>query len=313
MIEMSRRIVGVDGGGSKTRVVVVDEDLKVHGRADGGSTNWNSVGKSQARETLQNLLRSVDMSNVTEVVLGMACVDSADDKLLLNGWVLELFPSITVYVHSDAIIALSSGTRGVLRGITVISGTGSIVYGRNSSGVETRNMGWGPMFGDKGNGYSIGAGLLTGIAAAHDSRIKSTPLFNRAMERVGVSNLEGLIGWAYADQSWSRIADLAPLVLEAAESGDEFAAQLVDKEVDLLVEAIAVVHDRLNLADEDRFVVTCGGLFGHKYYAETFARSLKRRISSMGIRSPTVSAEVAAAALASTAEGRSDMLRLSLL
>lgn len=76
----------------------------------------------------------------------MAGVDRPDDKVRVSNWIAEMLPHLKtdhIHVSSDAVAALASGTNGILYGIVVISGTGTISYGFDKSGKSKRAAGWG--------------------------------------------------------------------------------------------------------------------------------------------------------------------------
>src|SRR5213078_4483038 len=80
-----------------------------------------------------------------------------------------------VLVVNDALIALAAGA-GDDPGIVIISGTGSIVYGRNERVEAARAGGWGHMIGDEGSGYWIGREALAAVMRAGDGRGPETGL-----------------------------------------------------------------------------------------------------------------------------------------
>ena len=79
----------------------------------------------------------------------MSGVDRPEDKQRVTSWIHELFsqdgqePSVQIGIHNDGVIALSSGTEGVLYGTVVISGTGMISLGFDKQGNTVRAGGWG--------------------------------------------------------------------------------------------------------------------------------------------------------------------------
>lgn len=123
---------------------------------------------------------------MTAIVLGMSGVDRPEDKERVTSWINELFshdgqmPSIQIGIHNDGVIALSSGTGGILYGAVVISGTGMISLGYDKQGHTLRAGGWGyvhiyidinnihsPLLGDRGSGFAIGQDIAYAAVAAH--------------------------------------------------------------------------------------------------------------------------------------------------
>lgn len=76
----------------------------------------------------------------------MSGVDRPNDKLRMHDWVTKILgrEDLAPLIYNDAAIALSNGTKGILDGVVLISGTGTIAYGWDSSrGVSYRAAGWG--------------------------------------------------------------------------------------------------------------------------------------------------------------------------
>uniref|UniRef100_A0A453BN18 N-acetyl-D-glucosamine kinase n=1 Tax=Aegilops tauschii subsp. strangulata TaxID=200361 RepID=A0A453BN18_AEGTS len=144
-----------------------------------------------------------------------------------------------------------SGTMGKLHGCVLIAGTGTIAYGFTSDGREARAAGAGPVLGDWGSGYGISAQALTAVVRAYDGRGPETVLTNNILDFLGLASPDELIGWTYEDQSWARIADILPVVVESAEAGDEVANKILHNSVGELASSVKAVVQRLALSGED--------------------------------------------------------------
>jgi len=262
----------VDGGGTKTSTSCVDVSTqKVLSNVLTGSSNWNSVGKSIAKESIcrgiEQALQDAGASKnqVKGIGLGMAGVDREEDIDTVTGWINEVLPGLdNISVTNDAIAALASGTRGDLFGIVAISGTGNIVYGFNKDGNEKRSSGWGPLLGDEGSGYAVASLMLKAITFALDGKGPPTTLQDAVFKRLGINKPEQLIPWAYDDKnsSWTKIADLAPLVSQCARDGDQVANQILDYTADQILLSIIAVAKGLGFSESTEFpLVLAGGTF----------------------------------------------------
>lgn len=170
--EMSNEVfIGVDGGGTKTVVICVDEQQNQLSRFVTGCTNHHSVGEEKASEELKagilsalkeahlspeqgTLMQCINnlfyayLSTVKSVCLGMSGIDRPEDHAIVNSWLRATFgeaklKDLGVHLHNDAVVALVSGTKGDMYGIVVISGTGMIAVGYDRKGNTTRAGGWG--------------------------------------------------------------------------------------------------------------------------------------------------------------------------
>lgn len=189
---------------------------------------------------------------VRAICLAVSGVNHPTDKQKILDWLRDIFPShVRFFVENDAVAALASGTMGKLHGCVLIAGTGSIAYGFTEDGREARAAGAGPVLGDWGSGYGIAAQALIAVIKAHDGRGPETILVDSILSRLELSSPDELIGWTYADPSWARVAALVPVVVSAAEAGDEVANKILHYAVQELADSIKAVVQRLKLCGED--------------------------------------------------------------
>jgi len=148
------RYLGIDGGGSKTTFLLVDEYYHEVCHIQSGPSNWLSVGADAAKEAItQGISCLTERPNI--VCGGFAGAARADSATFYKEVLQSLIPGAQIIVESDAFIA-SIGAIGIDPGILLIAGTGSIVIGRNKDCNMFRVGGWGPYFGDEGSGFWIG-------------------------------------------------------------------------------------------------------------------------------------------------------------
>src|SRR5512135_1951762 len=153
-------VVGVDGGGSKTVAVVLDEQGQVAGRGQGGSANYHHVGlpgiRTAIAQAIQAALESaaIGLAQVSAMTWALAGVDRLDERRSLLDLAAELAPGIAVQIENDALAALVGGV-GTRRGVVLIAGTGMIVYGEDGQGAKARAGGWGYLL-EHGGGYGLG-------------------------------------------------------------------------------------------------------------------------------------------------------------
>jgi N-acetylglucosamine kinase-like BadF-type ATPase len=253
-------VLGVDGGGSATRSVIISTGGEVLATGKAGPSNPITVGAERA---LANIIEAVDEASARCGVhtflasrLGVAGTDrSRLRQELLDG----MRPSYgDTAIVSDAASALAGGT-GCRPGVVVIAGTGSIAYGENKLGETARAGGWGWRLGDEGSGYTIGLKAVMAALRAHDGRGPETVLKQKIVSHLGLGSIEDIIDWVYEPGREPRdIAYLVPLVREA--EGDEAAALVMaEAGAELGFVANAVIR-RLGMSGE--FLVSLnGGVF----------------------------------------------------
>lgn len=228
-------LLGIDGGGSKTLALIADESGNVIGRGSAESSNYHSVGKEKALESLNHAIRfafadaELSPQNFRAACIGLAGVDRPQDRAVIESWAKENLPDTLVKIVNDAELVLAAGTPDGW-GVAMICGTGSIVYGRNKSGETTRAGGWGYLLGDEGSGYRIGLAALQAIARSHDGRDESTILQSSILNHLSLSSPADLIKYIYRERvPTTEIAALASFVEEAAENGDTVATRILQE------------------------------------------------------------------------------------
>jgi len=226
-------LLGIDGGGSKTLALIADESGNVIGRGSAESSNYHSVGREKALESLDNAIRfafesaKLSRRNFHAACLGLSGVDRPQDRAVIESWAKENLPNTPTKIVNDAELVLAAGTPDGW-GVALICGTGSIVYGRNKNGETTRAGGWGYLLGDEGSGYRIGLTALQAIVRSHDGRDEKTTLNQLILNHLSLSSPVDLIKYIYRERvPTAEIAALASIVEEAAESGDGVATKIL--------------------------------------------------------------------------------------
>lgn len=298
--------LGVDAGGTKTRAVVIDENAKILGEAVGGPANYHNEGLPQAAgnvtKTITKILDRVkpDLPDIAWCTIGIASCNTPKDyerlfKAFSSGKLKHFADRLTVV--NDTKIGLYCGT--LPPGIVVVAGTGCNVYGINSHDEEALSGDWDHFFGDKGSGYQLGQWVFQTVIEEYDGRGDPTLLTRKLKKRLGVKSVVEIVDW-YNDTlpSIHEVSDFAPLVVEAAEEGDEVARHLLDKSVKELGKALMAVAKRLKVEEEYNRVVIVGGLFENKYFRVLFEGHVTALLKRVRVVKPLVPPAVGAAIMA---------------
>ena len=280
---MSDVVIGIDGGGTKTRVMVADEHgaeiLTIEG---GGSAVRGEGGAERSAEIITALVRdalkSSDMEHVRPRVLcaGVAGTGREPERQALWQALVTADIAEDVVVHADATIALDDAF-GEGPGILLIAGTGSVAFGRGPTGRVTRCGGGGPVIGDEGSGAWIGRRALSVVTASSDGREPATALVGAVLTAAEVEEVTDLVGWA-ANATAGQLATLAPAVASAADAGDLRANAVLTLAVEELAIHVRTVAREL-FGDERAAapVALAGGLMDR---GSTVRRRLEHRLRS---------------------------------
>ena len=270
-------VVGVDAGGSKTRVIVSNTVGEPLAEVVGAGATMSPGGAAECAEAIATVVRGALAAAVqaarqddeegtfhpeaTPRVLyaGVAGTGREAEQIALQETLASMDLADEVVVETDASVALADAF-GDRSGVLLIAGTGSIAYGRSPAGMMARCGGWGIAFGDEGGGAWIGRRALSVVAAAYDGREPETTLTGAVLTAAQVNEVEQLIPWALAADR-DALAALAPSVIAMAMQDDTRANSIIDMAVEELVLHVRALARRLFVDDRVAFdLALAGGL-----------------------------------------------------
>lgn len=297
-------VAGVDGGGTRTRAVILDGS-RVVGEGEAGPSNplrvGVSVGATAVRDAIDRACAAamIQRDDLVAVGIGLAGVRRKDIRTRMHDVLVETLGVETIELVSDGDIALYGATNGQ-PGVVIISGTGSVSVGINRHGKRVFAGGWGPVAGDEGSGSWIARRALQSVARASDGRGPQTGLIEAACEYFQVSTPDDLSTAIYAPTITNdRIAGFSRHVIEVAKAGDEVALEILREAGTELGRAAVAVVRKLKM-ENDRFQVAfVGGVFNA---GELIISPLRNQITRVARKAfmgqPTFSPTVAAARMA---------------
>jgi glucosamine kinase len=275
-------VIGIDGGGSKTHAIVADEQGRTLAETVGpGSAVKPGHADASANvitDVVREALASCGMTDVTPRALCVGVAGAGREAQRQELWQALMGRDLAseLIIHSDFSIALDDAF-GDGPGVLLISGTGSVAFGRGPTGTTARCGGWGPVAGDEGSGGWIGRRALSVVTAASDGREPETALTGAVLTAAQVNETTELIAWA-ANAPAGQLATLAPVVLSVAESGDLRANAIVTLAVEELVLHVRALARQL-FGDERAAlpVAFSGGMLSR---GSTLRKRLEHRLKS---------------------------------
>lgn len=301
-------VLGIDGGGSTTHAAFADASGRVLGIGIAGASNYQSAGIAATAENIRLAVERArreagsNLPAARAAFLGMAGVLAAADR----GIVLDIAERQNLAAHievdHDLRPALAGGLDGA-EGIVLIAGTGSSCYGRRSDGGSWRAGGWGHLLDDAGGAYRVAVDGLSAAVRAIDGRGADTLLASTLLQELGIDDPDAILHIVHNQLDRTAIAALAPLVLAAADSGDDVAAGILEHAAEELALMVGTVHRRL-MFNTATPVVTIGGLFNDARFRDRVAHALQRRLPDVRLVAPKHPPVIGACLLARQMSGR---------
>ena len=262
-------ILGIDGGGTSTEAWLAKGVGEVVGRGRAGASNAKAVGTASARKSLEQAITEafaeagVPRATVAAACFGLAGLDHPDDRESVNDWANQMRWARQVVLVNDGDLLIAAGTPEGW-GSGVIAGTGSIAVGRSPSDSSARAGGWGHLFGDEGSAYYVTLAAFRQVARRTDGRDPrregSDPLAEALCRALSVPDPERMVSALYAPEfDRTRIASLAPAVIEAAKHDPSVAETLLRPAGEALAEQAAAAARGLGIHSGPLPVAMAGG------------------------------------------------------
>lgn len=296
--------LGVDGGGTKTRFLLVDADAKPLAQAELGTAYFPQVGMDGAAAVLeQGIAQVLAAAGAQAADIGWAFLGlPAYGENAQASKQLDAIPA-TILGHSrytcdNDMICGWAGSLACADGINIIAGTGSMGYGRHR-GNGARAGGWGDVFSDEGSAYWIAVRGLNAYSRMSDGRLPRGPLHAIVNRALKLERDLDLCEHVYGGSAGTRtaLARLAALVAEAAREGDAEALRIyVDAGRELALIA-AALRDMLAFAPGETVPVSySGGAFNAgELLLAPFRDALRAAGADFDLREPLHEPHVGAA------------------
>jgi glucosamine kinase len=248
-------LIGVDGGGTGTRVRIERPDGIELGRGNAGPSGlMHGAGKAWAA-VLDAVNRGFVEAGVEQPALERMAIGLGLAGVHNKQWAAEFAqqnPGFgTIAVETDAFCTLLGAHQGQCGAIVAI-GTGSVGEALLADGKRREVGGWGFPAGDEASGAWIGLQAINHVQRVLDGR-RPTSEFARAIIAASGGDLNGLFNWL-AKANQTTYAQLAPIVINYATQDDVARTMMVKAGNEIAEMAIALDPD------EQLPIALCGGL-----------------------------------------------------
>ena len=289
-----KRILAVDGGGSKTIAWIANAfpigngsnvELEVLGRGFAGPSNPRSVGFDIAFLNLTAAIamagkQTTDVSPRSEFTpFAVACLSLAgagriDEQNHVREWAdgqrlatqtlvvddVEPLRLAAMYEQNSGHSAHTATAASWEQSVTLVVGTGSIACGRNGEYRSARVGGWGYLLGDEGSGFAIGLAGLQAVCKSHDRDEQLTPFQLAILKAIGINTPTELVGFIYQNPlPRAQVATLSEIVIGSA-SSDSIAAKILEDSIQAMADLITTTACRLELGHLSYSLALSGGV-----------------------------------------------------
>ncbi|WP_083737904.1 N-acetylglucosamine kinase [Amycolatopsis keratiniphila] len=279
-------VVAIDGGNSKTDVLIVSRDGRVLGQSRGPGASPQNIGVDGSVQALEKLvleaLRGAGLPDerpfATHTSAYLAGLDFPREEAILHAALAARGWSDTLIVGNDTLALLRAGSSDGT-GVAVVCGAGINGAGVSADGREHRFPALGKISGDWGGGYRLGEEALWWAVRAEDGRGPGTALQAAVTAHFEASSVLDVVQRLhFQDLHSDSIHGLCPLLFAVAADGDEVAQDVVDRFVEEVALLVSVILRRLELTEEAPEVILGGGVLtgvGAQVIAEIERRCLK--------------------------------------
>ncbi len=304
--------LGVDGGGTKTAFVLINDTGEVLARHESATCYYLSVGIEAARNVVLNGISEtchragITPDDISFTFLGLPAYGEVSADIARLDTLPQPLLSAEHYRCNNDMICGWAASLGCRDGINVVSGTGSIAYGEHH-GRSARCGGWGELFSDEGSAYWIGCQALNLFSRMSDGRLQKDLFYDLIREKYPCSSDLDICDLVFNQWKGDRgkIASLAPIACEAAVAGDRQTRAIffqAAKELALMVDTLRGLLEYG--ADESVRVSYTGGVFKcGDVILEAFAYELSRFNGNYHISLPEYHPSLGAAIYAAKLNG----------
>ncbi|MDY0288118.1 MAG: BadF/BadG/BcrA/BcrD ATPase family protein [Sphaerochaeta sp.] len=259
----------LDGGGTRCRLAISNEEREMVYQDEGASSNPYAVGFEKAK---RNVLTLLDLAKVNPGLQGLPikgfCFGSAGLartqeqakwRAVFDEYFTDDFPRV---LASDAEILLT-GSHMQISGLGLIAGTGSICIGRNEQGSMVRAGGLGSALGDEGSAWWIATQAVQRTLRSREQRDLQTTMDKAILSFFHLEDWHDCVPF-FNDRNLTKaaVADFAPYVTAYANKGDLLAKDILSEAAFELVKLVISVKERLPPPFRARLTLA-GGVLEH--------------------------------------------------
>jgi len=306
-------IVAVDGGNSKTDVLLLRADGSVLASVRGAGSSPHQLGLGPAIQVVDDLVDRAWLAAGLEARNGrkaavaavfMAGADLPSEEVALADAVTSQAWAERNHVANDVFAVLWAAT-GTGHGVAVTVGAGVNCVGSSPSGRRAWFPALGDITGDWGGGPDIGMAALGAGVRSEDGRGAPTALARAVAGYFGFATaLEVAVAIHQGSLDAARLVELPPLVVSAAEAGDAEALAIMRRQGSEVTRLAIAALRQLGMEDSPVQVALGGSVLASSrsilldYIATSIKEHAPKAATSLCTTRPVVGAALAGLSMA---------------
>jgi N-acetylglucosamine kinase-like BadF-type ATPase len=306
--------LGVDGGGTKTALVLLDSEGTIRSTHLAPGSYYLTIGVAALGDLLVEAVNAVLAKAAVsseEVAFSFFGLPAYGEDTALIGPLSQL-PQRCLpaghYLCGNDMICGWAGSLLCRDGISIVAGTGSICYGERNGSIA-RCGGWGELFSDEGSAYWIACRGLNLFSRMSDGRATRGPLYDIVRQRLGLTEDLDLCAHVFSRLGGDRakIAQLSKWLTQAAAAGDAEAMTIVREAAEQLALMVDATRRQLEFGAKEPVAVSySGGVFDNvgTLLLEHFTAALQAFRPGYQVSEPVLPPAIGAALYAAKSHGK---------
>lgn len=287
MTDNQKLFLGIDGGATKSMLVLINLKEEKVLKESGGPLNLRIIGKEKFRKNFVSLFKKIPKNQLKKInfaCFGLAGVDSKKDKEIAKKEILKIpkkYIPFPFFVVNDIEIVLPSV--GLEEGVIAICGTGSNFFAKRN-GKEFFAGGLDYILSDEGSAFDIGQRILKSAIKSFDGRGQKTIFEKIVFERAKIKdgNIKSITNFIYRENPKGIVASFGPLLEVGLEKGDRVAREILRDVIEEIFIGILAVAKRAGFRKNFN-VALSGSVFHNRILVEKVIKKIKSKFGEVKI------------------------------
>lgn len=267
-------VIGVDGGGTKTKAALAEMSGKIIKRSVSGPSNPRNIGVDSSVKNISKAVKKLLNKNVRYVYIGIPAVyeEYKNQIYKIRKGIIREIGFSKIEVSNDQILAFRAGT-DEKQGVLAIAGTGSVACAfKNGKKIKTSGWGW---LNDEGSAIFTGLQVFRNVLKDIDKRGNKTLMTKFLLKELRAKDELDILRKVYSNPtqtlaSFSKIADMAAL------KKDRIAESILKKSAEEIILNTQTVIKQARFKKKFPLVLA-GGMFNSKIIFDIFSKEFSSK------------------------------------